>query len=59
MDKETINLINFALILAIFISNLLFLLCDIDFKAVIIGETILIPVMYLLFYIIDKYVDKQ
>lgn len=60
MEKEDINLINFLLISTYFIVNILFLTTgENHFKELVIVETIFIPFLYLLFYIIGTLVKKD
>lgn len=60
MEKEDINLINFLLISTYFIVNILFLITrETCFKELVIVETIFIPFLYLLFYVIGTLVKKD
>ena len=60
MEKEDINLINFLLISTYFIVNILFLITgETRFKELVIVETIFIPFLYLLFYVIGILVKKD
>ena len=53
---------NFCILWSLFFSNILFLIVDEEtssFKDVVTIETILIPCMYVLIYIIGKLVEKD
>lgn len=58
MDKEDIFLINFALVWALFFSNIIFVLTRTNARLVLIAEIFVVPFLYLSFYIIGKLVDK-
>lgn len=62
MMKEIYNVMNFCILWSLFFSNILFLIVDEEtssFKDVVTIETILIPCMYVLIYIIGKLVEKD
>lgn len=62
MMKEIYNVMNFCILWSLFFSNILFLIVDEEtssFKDVITIETILIPCMYVLIYIIGKLIEKD
>lgn len=59
MDKENIFLINFALVWALFFSNIIFVLTDTNARLVLIVEIFIVPFLYLLFYIISKLVGDN
>lgn len=62
MMKEIYNIMNFCILWSLFFSNILFLIVDEEtssFKDVVTIETILIPCMYVLIYIIGKLIEKD
>lgn len=62
MMKEIYNVMNFCILWSLFFSNILFLIVDEEtssFKDVVTIETILIPCMYVLIYIIGKLIEKD
>lgn len=59
MNKENMGLINFSLVLAIFLCNISSLIIKTNFKEVIIAEIIIIPLVHIIFYIINKLIDKD
>lgn len=62
MMKEIYNVMNFCILWSLFFSNILFLIVDEEtssFKDVVTIETILIPCMYVLIYIIGKLVERD
>lgn len=59
MNKENMGLINFSLVLAIFLCNISSLIIETNFKEIIITEIIIIPLVYIIFYTINKLIDKN
>ena len=62
MMKEIYNVMNFCILWSLSFSNILFLIVDEEtssFKDVVAIETILIPCMYVLIYIIGKLIEKD
>ena len=62
MMKEIYNVMNFCILWSLFFSNILFLIVDEEtssFKDVVTIETILIPCMYVLIYVIGKLIEKD
>lgn len=59
MNKEDMGLINFSLVLAIFLCNIFSLITETNFKKIIIAEIIIIPLVYIIFYTINKLIDKN
>lgn len=61
MDKDDICIINFALVCTIFCTNILVLIFgnDLYFKVTLIVEIFVIPILYLLYYVIGKLVEKN
>ena len=59
MNKEDMGLINFSLVLSIFLCNIFSLIIETNFKEIIIAEIIIIPLTYIIFYTINKLIDKN
>lgn len=59
MNKEDMGLINFSLVLSIFLCNIFSLIIETNFKEIIITEIIIIPLVYIIFYTINKLIDKN
>lgn len=59
MDKEDMGVINFSLVLSIFLCNIFSLIIETNFKEIIIAEIIIIPLVYIIFYAINKLIDKN
>ena len=54
MYKSIYSIISSCLVLTFFIANILFLIANVNFRTVIIIETVIIPFMYVLTWLIDK-----
>lgn len=54
MYESIYSMISSCLVLTFFIANILFLIANVNFRTVIIIETIMIPFMYVLTWLIDK-----
>lgn len=59
MNKEDMGLINFSLVLSIFLCNIFSLIIETNFKEIIIAEIVIIPLVYIIFYTINKLIDKN
>lgn len=58
--KDILDMINFSILWSFFIANILFLLFGtMSFKHILIVETIIIPIMYVIVYVVCKLVDND